>query len=181
MEQESGNPCVICHEAEPVLIEPNLELCPTGHTFLHPECLKQWKTHRKGQLFCPICRHTPKRGAEDFLNDDSSRSLIDLVGSLSQEERLNMSRRAYQQGMIPHNHRYARLIFSYPRVNITRSPGSESLPELPSRWTRLTSERTPEENAKIVADQASCSLEKAMETLVKHHGDIIDAIMELTS
>jgi NACalpha-BTF3-like transcription factor len=84
--------------------------------------------------------------------------------------------------MIPHNPWFDHLIFiSYPRVNITRSPGSESLPELLSREVRFTSERTPEEDAKIVAEQTSCSLEKAMETLVKHHRDIVDAIMELTS
>jgi NACalpha-BTF3-like transcription factor len=108
--------------------------------------------------------------------------LIDLVGSLSQEERLNMGRRAYQHGMIPHNPWFDHLIFiSYPRVNITRSPGSESLPELPSQDVRFTPERTLEEDAKIVAEQTSCSLEKAMEILVKHRGDIVDTVMELTS
>jgi len=186
-EMESGEKlCVICHESvgeEPIGDGlPNLQVCPRRHAFFHSKCLEDWRAYRKGQLFCPICRHTPKRGAEDFLNDDSSRSLIDLVGSLSQEERLNMSRRPYQHGMMPHNPWFDHLIFiSYPRVNITRSPGSESLPELLSREVRFTSERNLEEDAKIVAEQTSCSLEKAAETLMKHHGDMVDAVMELTS
>ena len=75
------------------------------------------------------------------------------------------------------------LVFENPKVSRVNMMGEESyqivgVPEEKSLNKEL---EISEEDIKTVAQQANVSLEKAKEAILKHKGDLAEAILELTT
>jgi len=75
------------------------------------------------------------------------------------------------------------LVFDNPKVSCVNMMGEESYQIVGTPEERsLTSEpEISEDDIKTVAQQANISLEEAKEAILKHNGDLAEAILELTA